>query len=652
MRLVLVAWALCLVPGALWAADPCDSCKPIEQKLAAAKQELADLQKKQAKLNADLAANRAQQQGTQQEIQDITDAINRQADTFARTTDEGGTKIEARYDLTTGEIVTTRTPPGGAPTTTRTKSKDISNKLAQKAALENRLANEKVDEQKLQNDLNQTQTDIQKTQAKIKELEDELDECRKQRCGPIELPQLLIDPTGQIAFVVKDPANLDAVLEEYGITPTGTFALPEGGVLVSTTKPGDGDKAATAELKGKLDKDLRVDSVEDNYCRVFLPSFLDWLIPPAHAVVTGPGTAQGAVVAPGGGPIAGATLVIVPPIPQPGQAAPEWDGSPPIHTQAGPDGSFTFTFPDDPRLDDWVVLLGASWNQKKVKLSDVANGVPAQATQTDDTSTGQPPTQTPPTQTPPTQTPSTPATTVPTRTTYTLPQPGTTLPGRSDDWTPDALDLLAVMNKWNIGAPMLDRFYDAGGIFTRTDVELPRGTQAVYNTGDDVIKLNSSKVNADGTLGRMTRSDIATITHETWHAYRDQVVNNGYDPTTKKVIDDAAEWLKKQTLRESNGTKTVVANDLYFFDEVEFIDEYIGAIINDLVTTHVRVTQRINDGTITPAQAQTEWQNGLNRIKGYNFSAYEDSEAPVYEVQSPPPPELVDHMVNILDLGY
>jgi hypothetical protein len=208
-----------------------------------------------------------------------------------------------------------------------------------------------------------------------------------------------------------------------------------------------------------------------------------------------------------------------------------------------------------------------------------------------------------------------------------------------------------MLNGFEVGGVMIDRFVAAGGHFRRSEVELPRGTLAVYNPRDDTIKLRPDDVDPDGSLSDLPRRDfVATLTHEFWHAYRDQVVQEGWDPTTAAVMARTADWLKQQQL--SNGDGRITGSKLG--DPAEFVDEYIGALINELVgrgTGIVAIRQAREKGEITAAEAQQRWERNLRNVReADDREAYEDSEAPVYVVHARAPEFLIDHLLLLLDL--
>lgn len=238
---------------------------------------------------------------------------------------------------------------------------------------------------------------------------------------------------------------------------------------------------------------------------------------------------------------------------------------------------------------------------------------------------------------------------------FQLPPPaGKTLPGPSTEWSPEALDILAMLNRYEIGTVMIDRFNDAGGHFGRLDIELPRGTLAIYNPNDLVIKIRPQDSGPLGSLtGTPTRDFVATVTHEFWHAYFQQVVQAGYDPATAQLVQSTATWLTGQTLVKSASSDSITGAQLS--SATDFVDEYVGALINDLVggpAGYVSIKQRLDRGELSPTAAQNAWQARIDFVKRDKIEAYEGAGEQVYEVQSPPPPELVDHLINLLSLTF
>jgi hypothetical protein len=185
-------------------------------------------------------------------------------------------------------------------------------------------------------------------------------------------------------------------------------------------------------------------------------------------------------------------------------------------------------------------------------------------------------------------------------------------------------------------------------------MQLPRGTLAIYNPNDLVIKIRPQDTGLNGSLtDKPNRDFVATVTHEFWHAYYQQVVGQGYDPLTSQVLSDTATWLNSTTLLKSGGTETITGAGLSNVND--FVDEYVGAIINDLVGGpggYVSIKQRLDNGEITPDRAQALWQQRVTYVKQDKIEAYEGAGEQVYEVQSGPPGVLVDHIVHLLGIGF
>ena len=238
---------------------------------------------------------------------------------------------------------------------------------------------------------------------------------------------------------------------------------------------------------------------------------------------------------------------------------------------------------------------------------------------------------------------------------FVLPLPtDKTLPGPSDDWTPEALDILAMMNRFDIGAPMIDRFNAAGGHFGRKVQALPSGTLAIYNPNDMVIKIRPQDTGPNGSLTATPNRDfVGTVTHEFWHAYYQQVVQAGYDPLTAQTMKDTANWAAGVTLVKSDTGQRVTGSALS--NPSDFADEYVGALINDLVggaRGYVSIKQRLDKGDINAEQAQKLLQGTIAYVKQEKIEAYEGAGEQVYEVQSSPPAALVDHLVLLLGLSF
>ncbi|MBI4615806.1 MAG: hypothetical protein HY720_19460 [Planctomycetes bacterium] len=234
--------------------------------------------------------------------------------------------------------------------------------------------------------------------------------------------------------------------------------------------------------------------------------------------------------------------------------------------------------------------------------------------------------------------------------------PADGLPGRNPKWTTSALDLLMVLDQFHVGRPMTQRMLDAGAIFDRKDVQMEGATLALYNPRTKTIKIRARDVNPDGSF-HATRDFVATVAHEVWHAYKDQVVDVGHDVRTREVLDRLADWTKVQLLRESDhpDKPPVLANDHDGFDAESFADEYVGAILNDLVGTprgFVALRAKIQAGEIDADEARRRWQRHLDDVKRQKIESYEYAGRPLYEVQAPPPDGLVDHFVKALGLEF
>lgn len=235
--------------------------------------------------------------------------------------------------------------------------------------------------------------------------------------------------------------------------------------------------------------------------------------------------------------------------------------------------------------------------------------------------------------------------------------PVTGLPGPSTAWSNGALDLIALLNKNDIGGPLIDRFVEAGGLFKRGEREKLDGTEAIYSTHwsrTPTIFISPSQVNDDGFFpsGLVTKALVATVTHEVWHAYWNQVVEAGYDPTTKGIFDNAVGWLGDQELKPAEGGDEVPATSVLTDSEAlaDFTDEYIGALIDDMVIASLKIQQSLEDGDITEEEAERRWQQYLDGLAKTPIQAYKDASATIYTVLAPPPGFLIDHLIGILDL--
>ena len=245
---------------------------------------------------------------------------------------------------------------------------------------------------------------------------------------------------------------------------------------------------------------------------------------------------------------------------------------------------------------------------------------------------------------------------------YALP-PVSGLPGRTKEkWTDLSLDLLAVLSRHDIGGPLLDRFIAAGGHITVVKGDFKSSTEARYNTDDDAIKVGGNTITPKGNIDhRQSRSVVAVFTHEFWHAYVDQVVNEGYDPLTKRILERAAKRLELRMVKKADDegrvtSKTKIEPAKTYLDTEEkrlnFIEEYVGKMINEMVADHLRIKRRLDAKEITAKEAHKRWRDSLKRLKGTKIQAYEDADSEEFELQSSPPLSLINHLSNVLGLGF
>jgi hypothetical protein len=245
---------------------------------------------------------------------------------------------------------------------------------------------------------------------------------------------------------------------------------------------------------------------------------------------------------------------------------------------------------------------------------------------------------------------------------FSLP-PVTGLPGPTTEaWSDVSLDFLAVFNVNGIGEVMLDRFFEAGGHFGVIPGTTKTSTDARYNTDDDLIKLGTNAFNKDGSLSRQQlRSVVAVYAHEFFHAYVDQVVKAGFDPLTQQILAQGATWLAQQQLKQADKQGNIPANAPVqagnaVLDSAtklsDFIEEYVGHMINRMVSEHLRIAGQLRDGEVDANGASQAWQRFLTKFGTEKITAYEDAESGEFEVQGGPPPFLTNHISNLFGLGY
>lgn len=160
-----------------------------------------------------------------------------------------------------------------------------------------------------------------------------------------------------------------------------------------------------------------------------------------------------------------------------------------------------------------------------------------------------------------------------------------------------------------------------------------------------MITVGDTFVQGNGDLREnISVSTLAQIAHEFWHAYKAQVVDQGYDPDTKAEFDNLMKWLKGQNVVECDeaGPKTG-AQQVNFSsvvsDDDDFADEYVAAIL----------TQLFGRGSYLGGERTLSAQyDFFARIQGELFIGYQNSDGKNYQVAAPPPPELLLQLYRLV----
>jgi hypothetical protein len=352
-------------------ADDCP-CDELRRRLAEAQAALEQLEQQATEIEADLDNNQERRREAEERLEEVNEALENAKKTYAGSTYPDGTRIEAKYDLATGDRVTYTTEPGGVPEETNRESSDYLNGLKdEKENLPKTLADLAKEAERLEQKKQKNTADQASTQETINDLRKQLQDCLK-NCPP-EVT-LEIDPDSHLAYhAVEDPTDLLS-----GIDGADSYRLPDAvgnGWLVSVPV-GSQDALEDALQDGRL-----APIGEDN-CRIMLPAAspgsggggVAAANDAADGVTVGVETADGAA-------LPADTVATVTP-PAPGAADflanhdPGWDALPPTVVRVGPDGRFqTVVVPPWGAPWAWlpglpyVIRLGSGWasTQKPVQ---------------------------------------------------------------------------------------------------------------------------------------------------------------------------------------------------------------------------------------------------------------------------------------------
>ncbi len=240
-----------------------------------------------------------------------------------------------------------------------------------------------------------------------------------------------------------------------------------------------------------------------------------------------------------------------------------------------------------------------------------------------------------------------------------------------------ALQVFALMEEVEVGGPIMEAFLNAGGMF---DIEATDGTNATYSErtslADPVIKIPRMHFDPNGNLlgyfdkdGKLAHVErmwlMNDLVHEFFHAYVGQVVKHGHDPETKQILARGVGWLDTQRIavpvaggkpvrmpsRSYFALEALRGNDCALDCKHDFFEEYIGQILNRLAYRHQIIAQKLRKG-ITSDEAAAMWERELAAVRDTQFTGYYSSDADPRLVLANPPDFLVDHLVELVGLGF
>lgn len=222
--------------------------------------------------------------------------------------------------------------------------------------------------------------------------------------------------------------------------------------------------------------------------------------------------------------------------------------------------------------------------------------------------------------------------------------------------------LFTILANHGIAETLLQGIADVGGDIKDVHVvALGTGTKASYNTETDTIRISTTFDLGDGSL-RESRSLISSVAHETLHAYFDQVVKAGHDSDTLVTLQESVDWIQNQSLREEASANVYTPGDhplVVWWYSMDFAEEYAGQVANHLVDRHLRIEGKLKsgvDGDGDPyhlSDAQEEWDGVVESATTTGrFPAYVGENDTQYVIEAPPPVELADKLIELMDLGF
>ena len=213
-----------------------------------------------------------------------------------------------------------------------------------------------------------------------------------------------------------------------------------------------------------------------------------------------------------------------------------------------------------------------------------------------------------------------------------------------------------------------------GGMF---DIEVTDSANATYKEGtaftDPAIKIAPRYFDSDGNLVKYfnENGDIANndrlllmndLAHEFFHAYVDQVAEEGHDADTEAIMVKGVSWFRNQEVLAPTGSEMIPipswaycveeardGNDMSAKEcESEFFEEYTAKILNKLVFTHQIIARKLRKQRVNVNEAAQAWEEALERIREAQYRGYYGPDAPQILVLANPP----DFLTRIIHAGH
>lgn len=130
--------------------------------------------------------------------------------------------------------------------------------------------------------------------------------------------------------------------------------------------------------------------------------------------------------------------------------------------------------------------------------------------------------------------------------------------------------------------------------------------------------------------------------NELWHAYYDQVVEEGSDAEMQDMFDTTQKFLRQQQVRMAGGeygTETMVPLVDLESDFEILTDEYISQLVDRMGDHYHRLRKQVRDGRLSPVEAQQQWEDLLagQTLHTTGIHTYVDSSETIYTIGNQPP---------------